>query len=75
MSDASSDFEDDAPDAFCEECDRTFAHHHEAWTNFYGDPVQVVVSHSDRDQRQVLRDSETGEIIFEASKDRMRVVK
>lgn len=58
----------------CAECELTFPHHHTMWVNSFGDPVPTIVSHAPPSDGKVIRDSETGEIIFEAPKDRLRVV-
>jgi hypothetical protein len=55
-------------------CQHQFPHRHYETTNSFGQPVQVIESIAPPSDGKVIRDSETGEIIFEAPKDRMRVV-
>jgi len=55
-------------------CEHKFPHRHYVTSNHFGQPVQVIESIAPSSDGKVIRDSETGEIIFEAPKDRVRLV-
>lgn len=56
------------------ECKITASHAHSVVLNAYGKAVLCITYEAPPSDGKVLRDSETGEIIFEGRKDRVSLV-